>query len=215
MRIPIAEFENIEQQSNDIKRILLEQIQEFKDTNIFNLLITSAYRPLNYSKEIHVLDDVVSEYTAKISISRDWLMGTAKLNIEIEPLPIKKGRSIVLQLDGEGVKGEVEISPSSNGSVLTSGKYNITSEEITKSRIDRVIQGDFSVIDEVEQQDILLIQSVTEQVQKQLPESVRKVLAKKKIDKQIQSSIDVMDLIPQDKKDQVVAYLVSEKIKNS
>jgi len=45
-----------------------------------------------------------------------------------------------------------------------------------KSRIDRVLQGDFSVLDEVQQQDNLLIQSIMEQVQQQLPKSVEKAL---------------------------------------
>ena len=84
-----------------------------------------------------------------------------------------------------------------------------------KSRIDRVLQGDFSVLDEVQQQDNLLIQSIMEQVQQQLPKSVEKVLVKEKIEKQIQACVDVMDLVPQDKREELITYFVAERLKNS
>jgi len=216
MRIEIQNFKNIEQQVEKIKEILSAQIQEFRDTNMFNLLITAAYQPLNYSKEIQILNDM-PEYTAKISIKRHWLLDAARLIIEMRPIPIKRGSPIELEVKGEGKDATLPIIiyPSRDGSILTSGEDFITKEEVTKSRISRVLNGDFSVLDEVEQQDRLLIQSITEQVQQQLPKSVEKVLVKERVDKQIQASVDVLDLIPQDKKDQIITYFVSEKLKNS
>jgi hypothetical protein len=214
MRIEIQDFKDIEQQVEKIKEILSAQIQEFRNTSMFNLLITAAYQPLNYSKEIQILNDM-PEYTAKVSIKRNWLLDAAKLNIEMKPIPIKRGSYIKLDIDGEGAKVPIEIHPSRDGSILTSEDYFMTDRDIVKSRINRVLQGDFSVLDEVEQQDRLLIQSITEQVQQQLPESVEKVLVKERVDKQIQASVDVLDLIPQNKKDKMIAYFVSEKLKNS
>jgi hypothetical protein len=214
MRIEIQNFKDIEQQVEKIKEILSAQIQEFRDTNMFNLLITAAYQPLNYSKEIQILNDM-PEYTAKVSIKRNWLLDVAKLNIEMKPIPIKRKSYIKLDIDGEGEKVPIEIHPSRDGSILTSDNCFMTDRDIVKSRIDRVLQGDFSVLDEVQQQDNLLTRSIIEQVQQQLPKSIEKVLVKERIDKQIQASVDVLDLIPQDKKDEVIAYFVAEKLKNS
>jgi hypothetical protein len=216
MIIEIQDFKDIEQQIEKIKEIISAQIQEFRNTNMFNLLITAAYKPLNYSKEIQILNDM-PEYTAKIYVKRYWLLDAARLIIEMKPIPIKRGSPIELEIKGEGedTAAPIIIYPSRDGSILTSGEDYITKEEVKKSRISRVLNGDFSVLDEVEQQDRLLIQSITEQIQQQLPESVEKVLVKERVDKQIQASIDVLDLISQDKKDEIIAYLVAEKLKNS
>jgi hypothetical protein len=94
----------------------------------------------------------------------------------------------------------------------TQGYVTFVNVKVIQDRINRLLAGDFSVIEEVEAQDKEIVESVTKQLQEQKIEYFKDV--PEKIEP-VEVNVDVFDFMPEEQKQRLITYLVANKLKNS
>jgi hypothetical protein len=147
-------------------------------------------------------------------------------------------RELAIDIEGEGTRQTLRITGGIGGDWYTSEDESpaFTSEEIIKSRFERLLNGDFSVIDEVEQQDQEVVKSIVEQLQSNPLYSISKKRysgagllgwredeneqeEEKEEEKNMKLkrtvSVNVYDLISEETKQELTSHLVAKKLKDS
>jgi hypothetical protein len=87
---------------------------------------------------------------------------------------------------------------------------SLTSLEVIKERYERVLKGDFSVLDEVMHSDIEILHSFIDEMQK-----ATLAYANVSKDEELETEVDVSQVMSDKQKEKIVSYLVAKKIKNS
>jgi hypothetical protein len=217
---------------DDMKKSFSEQVEKIIDNNYFAAFAIATYNPLDYEQEIRVgiLNNLGFE-TIYVHIYRKWLLDPLYVHISFEPPSFMKCNDLELEIDGEDKKYVLNLQC---GPVEYSVCQNLTDNDTIKEREQRIINGDFSVVDEVEKIDKL----ITDRIVKQVKEGIRKLIEentdysmikrreRNRVNKSRKSktvnteididvTVDVFDLIGDEDKEKVLSYLVAEKIKNS
>jgi hypothetical protein len=215
---------------DEIKKSFSEQVKKIIDNNYFAAFAIATYNPLDYEREIRVgiLNNLGFE-TVYVHIYRKWLLDPLYVDISFEPPSFMKCNDLELEIDGEDKKYVLNLQC---GPVEYSVYQNLTDDNTIKEREERIINGDFSVIDEVENIDELITDRIVEQVK----EGIRKLIeentdysiikrrnrvnksrksktVKKEID--IDATVNVFDLMDNEGKEKVISYLVAQKLKSS
>ena len=235
----------IEEKVKQIKEAIIKEARRIENSNEFNLLVAAAYHPLSYNTTLQIEETEFSKLerympvTAKVSIERKWLLAPITVSIELEidkRFSMGETRGLAIDIEGEGIKQTLRIegregwgwhTPIDDFPVLTS-------EEVIKSRFERLLSGDFSVIDEVEQQDQEVVKSIVEQLQSNPLYSISNrvryngagLLGWREREKEQEEeekntklkravSVNVYDLINEERRQELISYLVSKKLKNS
>jgi hypothetical protein len=217
---------------NKIKKSFSEQVEKLIDNNYFAAFVIATYNPLDYEKELRVgiLNNLGFE-TVKVGIYREWLLDPLYVHISFEPPSFMKCKDLELEIDGEDRKYVLNIPC---GSSEYSLYHNLTDDDTIKEREQRIINGDFSVVDEVEEIDKLITDRIVEQVK----EGIRKLIEentdysmvqrreRNRVDNSrkiktvnteidIDATVDVFNLIGDKDKEKVLSCLVAERLKNS
>jgi len=236
--------EIIKEKVEQIKDAVIKEAQRIENSNEFNLLVAAAYHPLYYSTTLQIEETEFSKLerympiTAKVSIGRRWLLAPITVSIELEidkRFSMGETRELVIDIEGESIRQTLRIIGGRGWDWRTpiDDIHALTSEEVIKSRFERLLSGDFSIIDEVEQQDQEVIKSIVEQLQSNPLYSISKKRnrddelfgwgeeekeqkdEKKNMKLKRTVSVNVYDLINEETKQELISYLVAKKLKNS
>jgi hypothetical protein len=239
----------IEEKVEQIKDAVIKEAQRIENSNEFNLLVAAAYHPLSYHTTLQIEETEFSKLerympvTAKVSIGRKWLLAPITVSIELEidkRFSMGETRGLAIDVEGEGIKQTLRIVGGTEWGWHTpiDDFPILTSEEVIKSRFERLLSGDSSVIDEVEQQDQEVVKSIVEQLQsnplysisnrvryngagllgwrereKEQEEEQEEEEKNTKLKRTV--SVNVYDLISEERRQELISYLVAKKLKNS
>jgi restriction endonuclease Mrr len=167
-----------------------------------------SYSPLNRTINIERKNESISAY-----ISRYTLFDPVKVSISLHSK--KRAKYSRILLDIEGISKRIVLNKRTPGEYLINNvPASVTFENINiiEDTINRLLAGDFSVIDEVEQRNQTIVESLTKQLQEQkieyfndVPEEIEPV----------EVNVDVLDFMPDEQRQKLITYLVASKLKSS
>jgi hypothetical protein len=199
---------------------------------------------LEYSGTFKVFTEKeISRYfTFNIDVERPRLLNNIRVILNVK-IPLIKGFDgenrikVPIEIDTDEGKFLARLLISSLDQKQS--VHIVTPEDVRESRIKRLIEGDLSVVEEVKRVDQKVVEQLIDGIKRQIKDALvengivvkdnkgKYVLNEQyKLEKYKHSndyldfstqtnSIDVLDLMKEDDKKKLVAYLVSEKIKSS
>jgi len=231
-----------------VKKEIQKKIQEIEERGLMNLVLAVLYRGLDYSTSIELFKEKeLSQYTIpEITIKRPLLFDDITISFKLRtPLIDKLRRNMTtatIEIDTDEGKFNSTFRISAPEQVYTG--HIIVPKKLKEERAERLIKGDISVIQEVQDIDNKVVNQVLSGLKEQIIHAllenrvVINNMGKYSINnneytfgkfqkddwdvfdfhtetKSRNTSLDIIDTIPEDKKEKLITYLVSEKIKNS
>jgi hypothetical protein len=234
-----------------VREMVLEDIQRIKKGNFLNLFVAAAYNKAynKECKKTHKkVKDSSNCYTLsytntikvpygeiEINIKRKWLLSQAGLSLKLHLLDDDYRNTInnskeplVIEYTGKGIKviDSLRLNPANDREYYIIGDYPsymlpLESKYLVYSRYRRILEDDFSVIDEIIETDKQLIRSIEEQIKRKPPHLIelgtymrRKENRWNKIPA-IDAVANMYDFMTQEQKEKFIAYLVTQKLKKS
>jgi hypothetical protein len=202
---------------NKIKEDVSREAQRIKEDNVFNVLIARLC-PYSFYDNGDIGKFKIRTKTGSmlVQIYRAFVLKPAYISIDFYPNKnVDKSENMHFKVEIEGVNSKISEymyeEDHIKGNVIKSRSWKYEGyigEDIIKERYRRILQGDFSVVDEVYKEDAMLMKSIPEQLKKHPPYLVEKNDSK-------EVSIDILELVPEKQRQELIAYLVAEKLKNS
>jgi hypothetical protein len=211
--------ELIANEVNKIKEDVNREVQRIKESNLFNMLIArlGAYI-FNGNGHIGKFKIKTRAGSMLVQIYRGFVLNPVYISINFYPNKnVDKNENMHFKVKIEDASNKIseynmyEEKYIDNNYIIRSisWKYEgYIGEDLIKERYRRILQGDFSVIDEVYEEDAVLMKTIPEQLKKNPP-----YLVEDSDNKGV--SIDILELIPEKQKQELITYLVAEKLKNS
>jgi hypothetical protein len=231
-----------------VKKEIQKKIQEIEERGLMNLVLAVLYRGLDYSTSIELFEEKeLSQYTiSEITIKRPLLFDDITISFKLRtPLIDKLRRNMTtatIEIDTDEGKFNSTFRISAPEQVYTG--HIIVPKKLKEERVERLIKGDISVIQEVQDVDNKVVSQILSGLKDQIihallenrvvinnmgkysPNNTEYTFGKFRKDdwdvfdfhaetKSRNTSLDIIDTIPEDKKEKLITYLVSEKIKNS
>jgi hypothetical protein len=200
--------EAIEKQAREIKERILSELDKVIKSNALNLIAAVSYFPLSRTINIERKNESISAY-----VSRYTLFDPVKVSISLHSK--KRAKYSRILLDIEGVSKRIVLNKRTPGEYqINNVPASVTFENINiiEDTINRLLAGDFSVIDEVEQRNQTIVESLTKQLQEQkieyfndVPEEIEPV----------EVNVDVLDFMSDEQRQKLITYLVASKLKSS
>jgi len=198
----------------------MKDVNRIVNTNILNLAVTALYPQFFRVIEI----DRENEHIT-VEIFRNALLDPIELNVYVyaEKESEKKKKYAKMILNMSGVSKEIIMyhDEEEESNMYRMFKYNesgifgflrFENRDIMKNRLDRIYKGDFSVMDEIIKENEEVVESITRQLQEQ---KIGYIDGNYSMIEPIQININVLDFIPEKQRQELVTYLVAEKIKRS
>jgi len=198
----------------------MKDVNRIVNTNILNLAVTALYPQFFRVIEI----DRENEHIT-VEIFRNALLDPIELNVYVyaEKESEKKKKYAKMILNMSGVSKEIIMyhDEEEESNMYRMFKYNesgifgflrFENRDIMKNRLDRIYKGDFSVMDEIIKENEEVVESITRQLQEQ---KIGYIDGNYSMIEPIQININVLDFIPEKQRQELVTYLVAEKIKRA
>jgi hypothetical protein len=234
-----------------VREMVLEDIQRIKRGNFLNILVAAAYNKAynKECKETRKnVKDSSSCYTLsytntikvpygeiEINIRRKWLLSQAGLSLKLHLLDDDYRNTInnskepfVVEYTGKDIKimDSFRVNHANDREYYTIGDYPsymlpLESKYLVYSRYKRILEDDFSVVDEVIETDKQLIRSIEEQIKRKPPHPIKSsTYMRKKRERwskisEIEAVSSMYDFMTQEQKEKFISYLVIQKLKKS
>jgi hypothetical protein len=239
---------NLQETVEKVKEEIQKKVQEIEDRGLMNLVLAILYRRLDYSTSIELFKEKeLSQYTIpEITIKRPLLFDDITISFKLRtPLIDKLRRNMTtatIEVDTDEGKFNSTFKISAPEQVYTG--HIIVPKKLKEERAERLIKGDISVIQEVQDIDNRVVSQILNGLKDQIIHAllenrvVTNNMGKYRFNdteytfgkfqkgdgdvfdfytetKSQNTSLDIIDTMPEDKKEKLTTYLVSEKIKNS
>jgi|GEM_PF-5272448 len=250
---------NVQKMAEKIKTEIQKKVQEIENRGLMNIVLAMFYKGLFYSSSIELFKEKeLSQYTIpEITIRRPFLLDDITVTFRLKTPLIDESRrnkkplidelrrnknSATIEIDTDEGKFNSAFKISAPEQVYTG--HVIVPTKVKEDRAKRLIKGDVSVIQEVEDIDNRVVNQILSGLKEQIihallekrivvnnmgkysyndSEYIFRKFQKADVDafdfytetKSQSTSVDIINMIPEDKREKVIAYLVSERIKSS